>query len=112
AAIVRALVAKAESVTDLVDVSLVPVTIDPGLAVHRAAVVGDPVRADVDGRRTHDARRAIAIALEGSHIPAVIKGNFRRAGGQNEIEIGNFVPSFQRRLRKKLLRRRQSTDVV
>ena len=112
AAIVWALVAESERVTDLVDVSLVPVTIDPGLAVHRAAVGGDPIRADVDGRGTHDARRAIAIALEGRHRAVMIEGDVRRAGRQNEIEIGDFVPSFQRRLRKKLLRRRQTTDVV
>jgi hypothetical protein len=75
-------------------------------------ICGDPIRADVDGRRTHDARKAVAIALVGRHRAVVIEGNVRRPGRQNEVEVGDFVPGFQRRLRKKLLRCRQSGDVV
>ena len=47
--------AEAERVTDFVDVGLVAVTIDAGLAVVGAAVSGDPVGADVDGRGADDA---------------------------------------------------------
>ena len=35
---------------DFVDVGLVAVAVDSGLAVIGAAVIGDPVGADVDGR--------------------------------------------------------------
>ena len=57
AAIVRPLVAEAERMPDFVDVGLVAVAVDAGLAVIRAAVIGDPVGADVDGREVIAPRR-------------------------------------------------------
>ena len=101
-----------ERVARLMNVGLIAVAIDSGLVVVGTAVGGDPVRADVDGRGTHYARAAEVVGLERRHGAAVVISNIRRTRSLNEVEIGDFMPSFQRGLRKSYFRGRQSIDVV
>ncbi len=103
AAIVRALMAETERMADLVDVGLVAVAVYSGLAVVRAAVIGDPVGADVDGSRRHRARAVPAGIGKGSHRAAVIERDVRGTGSLNESNVGDLMPGLQRRLRQKLL---------
>src|SRR5690348_14206880 len=72
AAVVRPLMAETKRVADLMNVSLVAVAIDPGLAVIRAAVVGDPVGADIDGRGYHCARVTVPTGIGAGYHAAVV----------------------------------------
>ena len=112
AAIVRPLVAEAERVSDLVDVGLVAVAVDAGLAVIRAAVGGDPVGADVDGLIGDRAAPGPGAAGVGLHRAVVGERDVRGAGGLHEGDVGDLGPRLHRRLREELLRRIQSGDVV
>ena len=112
AAVVRALVAEAKRVAGLVDVGLVPVAVDSGLAIIGATVGGDPVGADVDGRGADYAGAAVTVGLVGGHRPVVGVGDIGRTGGLDEGKIGHLMPGVQRRLRQKPFGRRQRIDVV
>ena len=112
AAVVRALVAEAEGVTDFVEVGLVAVTVDAGLAVVCAAVLGDPVRADIDVRGRNDARAVVAVVLVGSHRAGIRERDVCRTAGLDEGQVGDFVPSIEGGLREEFLVRIQPVDVV
>ena len=111
-AVIGALVAEAEGVTDFVDVGLVAVTVDAGLAVVCAAVLGDPVRADIDVRGIHDARAVVAVVLVGSHGAGIRERDVCRTAGLNEGQVGDFVPGIEGGLREEFLVRIQPVDVV
>src|SRR5207237_851256 len=112
ASVVGALMAQTERVTDLVNVGLVGVAIYSGLAVVCAAVVGDPIGADVDGCGNNGPGAGIAVGLKGSHGTVVIERDVRGTRSLNEIDVGYLVPCIQRRLGEELLRGRQAVDVV
>ena len=98
--------------SDFVDVGLVGVAIDAGLAVIGAAVGGDPVGADVDGHRRDCARAVPAPARIGLHRAVMGERDVRGAGGLDEGDVGDLGPRLQRRQREELLRRIQPGDIV
>ena len=85
----------------------------PVLPSMRAAVVGDPVGADVDGLRARSRRCRYQLALvTARHGAVVVERDVRGARGLHEGDVGDLVPGLQRRLREELLGRVQPADVV
>ena len=111
-AVVRPLMAEAERMPDLVHVGLVGIAVDAGLAVIGAAVGGNPVGADIDGRPGYCTVAIPRGTRSGLHRAVMGERDVRGAGGLDEGHIGDLGPRLQRRQRKELFRRIQPADIV
>ena len=99
AAVIRPLVAETERMPDFMDIGLIAVAIDPGLAVIGAAVIRDPVGTDDDVGVGYRARAVPCRAGVGLHGTGVAERDVRRARRLDEVDVGDVVPGLHRRHR-------------
>jgi hypothetical protein len=95
---------EAERVSGLVQVGLVHVAVNVGIAAR-------PIRADVDGGAGHVARAVVVPIGDGDPAAVVIIGDLRGTIGEAEGDVADLVPRVQRRDGERLLGRGQSGDV-